>query len=208
MAKHRFSAQAVRDSRQVGLRRLYDINLELSLPFDPDLESLQEEAASDPELNISQKIQKAKTDASDLTRSLVVLCLEGATVEGTVEGGSYDGSVSTKDGDNDSFNVHASYVYKNIEFEAFVKDQVVGVFMDQLGWSEAVDAQAIEAAGRMAHVLSLDLMDQQFNNVIPGEAVELSVIATPAAQPEDAKTLGDFDAGLTEDPSAFKPVDV
>ena len=204
MAKHRFSAQAVRDSRQVGLRRLYDINLERSLPFDPDLESLQEEAASDPELNISQKIQKAKTDASDLTRSLVVLCLEGATVEG----GSYDGSVSTEDGDNDSFNVHASYVYKNIEFEAFVKVEVLGVFMDHVGWSEAVDAQAIEAAGRMAHVLSLDLMDQQFNNVIPGEAVELSVIATPAARPEDAKTLGDFDAGLTEDPSAFKPVDV
>ena len=204
MAKHRFSAQAVRDSRQVGLRRLYDINLELSLPFDPDLESLQEEAASDPELNISQKIQKAKTDASDLTRSLVVLCLEGATVEG----GSYDGSVSTEDGDNDSFNVHASYVYKNIEFEAFVKDQVVGVFMDQLGWSEAVDAQAIEAAGRMAHVLSLDLMDQQFNNVIPGKALQLSATATPAAQSEDAKALSGFDAGLTEAPSAFKPVDV
>ena len=204
MAKHRFSAQAVRNSRQVGLRRLYDIKLELSLPFDLDLESLQEEAASDPELNISQKIQKAKTDASDLTRSLVVLCLEGATVEG----GSYDGSVSTEDGDNDSFNVHASYVYKNIEFEAFVKVEVLGVFMDHVGWSEAVDAQAIEAAGRMAHVLSLDLMDQQFNNVIPGKALQLSATATPAAQSEDAKALSGFDAGLTEAPSAFKPVDV
>ena len=204
MAKHRFSAQAVRNSRQVGLRRLYDIKLELSLPFDLDLESLHEEAASDPELNINQKIQKAKTDASDLTRSLVVLCLEGATVEG----GSYDGSVSTEDGDNDSFNVHASYVYKNIEFEAFVKVEVLGVFMDHVGWSEAVDAQAIEAAGRMAHVLSLDLMDQQFNNVIPGKALQLSATATPAAQSEDAKALSGFDAGLTEAPSAFKPVDV
>ena len=204
MAKHRFSAQAVRNSRQVGLRRLYDIKLELSLPFDLDLESLQEEAASDPELDINQKIQKAKTDASDLTRSLVVLCLEGATVEG----GSYDGSVSTEDGDNDSFNVHASYVYKNIEFEAFVKVEVLGVFMDHVGWSEAVDAQAIEAAGRMAHVLSLDLMDQQFNNVIPGKALQLSATATPAAQSEDAKALSGFDAGLTEAPSAFKPVDV
>ena len=204
MAKHRFSAQAVRDSRQVGLRRLYDIKLELSLPFDLDLESLQEEAASDPELDINQKIQQAKTDASDLTKSLVVRCLDGEPSNG----GSYDGSVSTEDGDDDSFNVHASYVYKNIEFEAFVKDEVVGASIDRLGWSEAVDAQAIEAAGRMAHVFSLDLMDQPFNNVIPGEALQLSVTATPASQSEDAKTLGDFDAGLTEAPSAIKPVDV
>ena len=80
--------------------------------------------------------------------------------------------------------------------------------MDHLVWSEAVDAQAIEAAGRMAHVLSLDLMDQQFNNVIPGKALQLSATATPAAQSEDAKALSGFDAGLTEAPSAFKPVDV
>ena len=51
-------------------------------------------------------------------------------------------------------------------------------------------------------------MDKQFSNVIPGEAVGISVTATPAAQSEDVKAPGGFDADLMQALVGSHPVDV